>query len=332
MDKIYEQVEKIISPVYMVGGSIRDELMGIEPKDYDFITPHDPDAIEQKIRDVKRKPFLTGKRFGTIGVKIGGHLVEITTFRTERYQRGNRKPEVEFVNDIMADLGRRDFTINAMAKRGEKLIDPFNGQGDIKKRIIKCVGNATSRFREDPLRMLRAARFSAQLGFNIDETTFKSAAKLNYKILQVSKERWVMELDRLLLSPYVDRGLNNLMDTGLFRYMIPELFLQKNYNQNSKYHAYNLWKHTVRVTNLAPLEINLRWAALLHDMAKPFVRVEKEDRSVYAKHDILGHELVIRLGNYLRWSNKRIEIVSNLVKDHLRDDSPLRDIDNMAKK
>jgi len=332
MDKIYEQVEKIISPVYMVGGFVRDELMGIEPKDYDFITPHDPDAIEQKIRDVKRKPFLTGKRFGTIGVKIGGHLVEITTFRTERYQRGNRKPEVEFVNDIMADLGRRDFTINAMAKRGEKLIDPFNGQGDIRKRIIKCVGNATSRFREDPLRMLRAARFSAQLGFNIDETTFKSAAKLNYKILQVSKERWVMELDRLLLSPYVDRGLNNLMDTGLFRYMIPELFLQENYDQNSKYHAYDLWKHTVRVTNLAPLDINLRWAALLHDVAKPFVRVEKEDRSVYAKHDILGHELVIRLGKYLRWSNKRIEIVSNLVKDHLRDDSPLRDIDNMAKK
>ncbi|OPX36776.1 MAG: hypothetical protein B1H13_13900 [Desulfobacteraceae bacterium 4484_190.3] len=331
MNKIYEQVEKIISPVYMVGGSVRDELMGIEPKDYDFITPHNPDTIEQKVRDAKRKPYLTGKRFGTIGVKVSGYMVEITTFRTERYQKGSRKPEVEFVNDIMTDLGRRDFTINAMVKRGNRLIDPFNGRGDIKKQIIKSVGNATTRFKEDPLRMLRAARFSAQLGFSIDQAVLKSATKLNYRILQVSRERWVAEMDRLLLSSYVDRGLNDLMEMGLFRYMIPELYLQKDYDQNSKYHACDLWKHTVRVTSSAPPDIDLRWAALLHDIAKPFVRIEKEDRSTYANHDILGREMVIRLGRYWRWSNKRIETVSELVKNHLRPDSPLRDADNTSK-
>ena len=332
MNRIYEQVEKIISPVYMVGGAVRDELMGIEPKDYDFTTPHNPDTIEQKVRDAKRKPFLTGKKFGTVGVKISGYLVEITTFRTERYQKGSRKPEVEFVNDIMADLGRRDFTINAMVKKDNKLVDPFNGQEDIKKKIIKSVGNATSRFKEDPLRMLRAARFSAQLGFSIDQAVLKSAAKLNYMILQVSRERWGAEMDRLLLSSYVDKGLNDLMEMGLFRYMIPELYLQKDYDQNSKYHASDLWKHTVRVTSSVPFDINLRWAALLHDIAKPFVRIEKENRSIYANHDILGCEMVIRLGKYLRWSNKRIETVSELVKNHMRVDSPLRNADNAAKK
>ena len=330
MDDIVEQVDRIISPVYLVGGCVRDALMGIDPKDYDLITPHNPDIIEHKIRKVNRKPFLTGKRFGTIGMKIGGHLVEITTFRTERYQNGNRKPEVEFVNDIKSDLNRRDFTINAIAKKGEEIIDPFNGREDIEKKIIRCVGEPALRFKEDPLRMLRAARFSAQLGFTIDPVTFQSAARLSYTILNVSKERWVAELDNLLVTPAVDRGLNDLMDMGLFRYMIPELSLQKNYGWGDMHGDTDLWHHTVHVTSSTPHDSDVRWAALLHNMARPFVRVETDGRNIYMKHDILSYEMVVRLGKYLRWSNKRIETVSNLVKEQLQDDSPLKNSRRMS--
>jgi tRNA nucleotidyltransferase (CCA-adding enzyme) len=325
MDNIVEQVDRIISPVYLVGGCVRDALMGIDPKDYDFITPHDPDIIEHNIRKVNRKPFLTGKRFGTIGMKIGGHLVEITTFRTERYRDGSRKPDVKFVNDIKTDLSRRDFTINAIAQKGEEIIDLFNGREDIKKKIIRCVGDPALRFKEDPLRMLRAARFSAQLGFTIDQVTFQSAVRLSYTILNVSKERWVAELDNLLMAPSVDRGLNDLMDMGLFRYMIPELSLQKSYGWGNMPGKTDLWQHTVHVTSSTPRDIDVRWAALLHNVACPFVCVEKDGRSIYMKHNILSYEMVVRLGKYLRWSNKRIKTVSNLVKEQIQDDSPLKD-------
>ncbi|MEA3471752.1 MAG: HDIG domain-containing protein [Thermodesulfobacteriota bacterium] len=331
MNELYEKVKTIISPVYMVGGSVRDYLLGVEPKDYDFSTPHEPETIERKIREAQRKPFLTGKRFGTIGVKIGGHLVEITTFRTERYQRGNRKPEVEFVDDIVADLSRRDFTINAIAMRDGRIIDPFSGSRDIKEKKIRCVGNATSRFKEDPLRMLRAARFAAQLGFVVEDNVLKTITKLNHRILEVSKERWVGELDRLLLAPFAEKGLRCLMDTGLLNYIIPELSLQREYDQRSRYHSYDLWEHTIRVTSQVSTDIDLRWAALLHDMAKPFVRCDKEDRSTYAKHDILGYEMVMRLGRYLKWSNRRLKAVGELVRDHLKDESPLRESDNNSK-
>jgi poly(A) polymerase len=331
MNEVYKKVKSIISPVYMVGGSVRDSLLGVEPKDYDFSTPHEPETIERKIREAERKPFLSGKRFGTIGVKIGGHLVEITTFRTEVYEKGSRKPDVAFVDDIAADLSRRDFTINAIAMRDGRMIDPFSGARDIEEKRIRCVGNATTRFKEDPLRMLRAARFAAQLGFVVDDAVLKTTTKLSNRILEVSKERWVGELDRLLLGSFVDRGLRCLMDTGLLNYIIPELSLQREYDQRSRYHSHDLWEHTIRVTSQVPPDRDLRWAALLHDMAKPFVRCDRDDRSTYAKHDILGDEMVRRLGRYLKWSNRRVKAVSEMVRDHLNDESPLREWDNNSK-
>jgi len=331
MNEVYKKVKSIISPVYMVGGCVRDCLLNVEPKDYDFSTPHEPETIERKIREAERKPFLTGKRFGTIGVKIGGHLVEITTFRTEIYQKGSRKPDVAFVRDIAADLSRRDFTINAIAMRDGRMIDPFSGAHDIEEKRIRCVGNATSRFKEDPLRMLRAARFAAQLGFVVDDAVLRAITKLSHRILEVSKERWVGELDRLLLAPFVEQGLRCLMDTGLLNYIIPELSLQRNYDQRSRHHSHTLWEHTLRVTSQVPTDRDIRWAALLHDMAKPFVRCDREDRSTYVKHDLLGYEMVVRLGRYLKWSNIRVTAVSELVRDHMDEGSPIREADNNAK-
>ena len=145
----------------MVGGSVRDRLLGQEPKDYDFATPLTPDEIEAVVRAHGRKPYLVGKRFGTVGFKVDGHMVEVTTFRSEKYKSGSRKPEVAFVTDINADLSRRDFTINAIALLPDgSLCDPHGGTEDIRKHVVRCVGKPKDRFTEDPLRLLRMCRFT----------------------------------------------------------------------------------------------------------------------------------------------------------------------------
>jgi tRNA nucleotidyltransferase (CCA-adding enzyme) len=336
LDQIIQTVEAIVGPVYLVGGACRDLLLKRECKDYDFTTPLSPERVEQKIRDVGFKPYTMGKRFGTIGLKIGGKIVEITTFRKEEYRDQSRKPTVQFVKDITADLSRRDFTINAIAKTGSRFIDPFNGREDIQSKLIRCVGKPVHRFKEDPLRMLRACRFASQLGFEIHDTTFKAMKQNSYKILSVSKERWVMELDKLLTSSHPFIGLKYLMESRLMNFILPELALQFNYNQNSQYHNLTLFEHTVNVVDDVEPDISLRWAALLHDVAKPFVRTDRYIdgvliKSNYISHDLLGKEFVCKIGRYLKWSNERIETVSNLVLNHLQDDSPLREADNAHK-
>jgi tRNA nucleotidyltransferase (CCA-adding enzyme) len=328
---VYEKVKAIVDPVYMVGGCVRDELLGTIPDDYDFATPLLPDEIEQKIRQAGKRAYNVGKRYGTVGVKIDGQLVEITTFRNEHYTPGSRKPQVGFVKDITADLSRRDFTINAMAKRDGKLIDPFGGQEDLKNRVVRCVGNARERFKEDPLRMLRVARFMSKLDFAVDADTLDKTEEMSYKILEVSRERWTMEMDKLLVTRNPVIGLRFMMDTKLFNFMIPEISLQNGYDQNSPYHAMPLWEHTMVVVDNVAADVELRWAALLHDIAKPFVRHDRPDRSNYIKHDMLGAEMVERIALHLKWSNSRRENVKNLVATHLKDDNPLRKADFIGK-
>jgi len=331
---IIDEVAKIISPIYMVGGSIRDSLLGKEPKDYDFATPLCPEEIEKAIRKAGRKPYLVGKRFGTIGFKVKYkgkfEYVEVTTFRNEKYKDGSRKPEVVFVRDLSADLSRRDFTINALAQRIDtrKIIDQWEGQKDLKDGIIRCVGKPTHRFKEDPLRMLRACRFSSALGFSIEEKTFIAMAQLCYKILEVSRERWMQELDKLLLSDHPEKGLNYLMGSGLLKFMIPELALQYKYNQNNPHHNFELWEHTIKVVKACPKDINMRWSALLHDSGKPFTRRErwidgKLIKCNYIKHELVSTEIVKRYANYLHWSNERTETVINIVLNHMSKESPL---------
>jgi putative nucleotidyltransferase with HDIG domain len=313
---------------YLVGGSVRDEILGGTPSDYDYATPMLPDDIEQAVRDLGRRPVLVGKRFGTVGFKWEGDWVEVTTFRSEIYGK-TRKPEVEFVSTISEDLSRRDFTINAIAKRKGKYIDPFGGREDIQNGIIRAVGNPTMRFKEDPLRMLRACRFVSQLGFTIEPDTLKSMQKHANRILSVSKERWVQELDKLLIGDNVADGLESLRESGLLKFIFPELQIQVGYNQNSPHHGLELWEHTKGVVELA--DKPLRWAALLHDVAKPFTRTDKPDRSNYIFHDVIGADMVYGIGKRLKWSNERIQEVSDLVRYHLLEDSPLRKADKGAR-
>ena len=330
---IIHEVSHIISPVYLVGGSVRDSLLGRTPQDYDFTTPLDPDAIEQAVRAAGMRPYLVGKRYGTVGFKLNSHFIEVTTFRTERYTRGSRKPEVEFTHDITYDLSRRDFTINAMALRDDgHVIDPFGGLHDLHDQTIRTVNKPYDRYNEDPLRMLRAARLASQLNFSVDTDSEKQAAKKAHQILEVSKERWTLEIDKLLVTDHPTSGLEFLAITRLLHFILPELAVQIGYDQRSPYHQLDLWQHTLRTVELSPKDLFIRWAALLHDVGKPYVQVaNRHGYSNYAYHDVIGAEIVGKIAGYLKWSNERTITIQSLVRDHLRDDSPIGKADATAR-
>ena len=327
----YDAVAAVVSPVFLVGGSVRDALLDRASGDFDFTTPLDPDAIEARVREAGRRPYLVGKKFGTVAFKIDGRTVEVTTFRSETYAENTRKPDVEFVAELAQDLSRRDFTINAMAQRGEEIIDLFGGRDDLAAGVIRAVGDARERFAEDPLRMLRAARFSAQLSFEVEPATVAAMQRLAHRILLVARERWVAELDKLLVGPDAADALRLLAETRLLRYLLPEVQLQVGYEQNTRYHDRTLFEHTLGVLEATPEDLTLRWAALLHDIGKPYVRAEKPGHSTSVSHDLLGAELVERIALYLKWGNKRRGDVARLVRDHMLSDSPLRAADDVAK-
>jgi putative nucleotidyltransferase with HDIG domain len=331
--QLFQQVETIVSPIYLVGGSVRDIVLGVDPSDYDFTTPLLPDEIELAVRQAGKRPYLIGKAYGTIGFKVDGQLVEVTTFRTETYPANSRKPIVTFINDLTHDLSRRDFTINAMALKIDKtLVDPFNGHLDLTHKCIQTVNKAYDRYNEDPLRMLRAARFASQLKFTIDEEAESQALKKAHKIIEISQERWVQELDKLLVSEHVDIGLEFLARTRLLHFMLPELAIQVDYDQDSPYHQLDLWEHTLKTVRLVHSGLILRWAALFHDIGKPYVRQKnKHGYSNYTDHELVGAELVTKIGRYLRWSNARTTAVHDLVRHHLDAGSPLEKADADAR-
>jgi poly(A) polymerase len=313
MHEVIERVSSIVSPVYLVGGSVRDALMGTESTDFDFCTPLDPELIEGAVRAAGRRPYLMGKRFGTVAFRLEGLEIEVTTFRSESYRPGSRQPRVEFLPDLAQDLGRRDFTINAMALHADEIIDPFGGRTDIESRLVKAVGDPLERFSEDPLRMLRAARFVSQLDFEIEAGTREAMSLLAPGILSVARERWMAELDRLLVGPGVERALYLVAHTGLMDYLLPEIGLQLDLADTSDERCRSLFAQTASVVGSTPADVTMRWAALLHDVAAPFIRRHQDGRDVETRRALLGAELVERIGLYLRWSNHRREAVRRLV-------------------
>lgn len=327
-----EEVAKIVSPVYLVGGSVRDSLRGAVPKDYDFCTPLLPDEVEAAVRKAGKRPYLIGKQYGTIAFKIGDNMVEVTTFRKEQYTSGSRKPQVEFVDNITHDLSRRDFTINAMAIREDgRVVDPFGGQEDLQNKVIRAVGQPSLRYKEDPLRMVRAARLAGQFDFTLEDDTAQKIDANVELVLQVSRERWSQELDKLIMSAYPERGLYYLAQTRLLHFMLPELAIQVGWDQDSPYHELDLWNHSVKTMELVKYDLNIRWAGLLHDVGKPYVRTRnRQGYSNYVGHELVGAELVKKIGNYLRWSTSRTTRISELVRLHLEEESPIGYADGEA--
>lgn len=316
----------------LVGGSVRDLLLGQVPKDYDVATALPPEEVEKRVRAAGKRAHTIGKRFGTIGFKERGHFIEVTTFRSDLYDFASRKPQVVFTDSLEKDLARRDFTINAMALTpwGE-LIDPFGGSEDLERGFIRAVGKPGERFREDPLRMLRMVRFVARFGFTVDEKTANAAVKYAYLLGNISAERIGSEMDGLLVAPYAVQALQSMVRLGLLPFAVPLLAVQVGYDQHSPYHRLTLWEHSLATMQGVAPELELRWAALLHDIGKPFVRREKPGRSTYVHHDQVGAVLVEMTGRHLKWSRERIGRVRDMVRDHMQDGSPLRPSDNKAK-
>jgi poly(A) polymerase len=282
----------------LVGGIVRDMLLGLDlPTDLDFATNARPEETEQLGRAAGAESvYLVGAHFGTVGLVFGGEgrgepiNVEITTYRAEHYPNETRKPAVEYGDTLEEDLSRRDFTVNAMAAdpRTGALIDPYGGQADLAMGIIRAVGDSDTRFTEDPLRLLRAARFVAQLGFVVERGTAEAMRRQAGSLSRISRERIYAELSRLLTGKWASHGLETLAETGLFAVALPEIdFLpEQSPLPGAPHREKDLWAHTKTVVDRAPARPVVRWAALLHDSGKPLCRAVSSGGEIH----FIGHE------------------------------------------
>ncbi len=300
---------------YVVGGCVRDSLLGLIPHDYDMCTSATPEQTAAVFSN--HNLVRSGEKHGTIGVVLEGQVYEITTFRTEGGYTDSRHPDwVNFVTDLESDLARRDFTINAMAySPAQGYIDPFGGQADLRKCILRTVGSPKERFEEDALRILRGMRFAARFDLTAEEETQKAMLEMSYLITYLAPERIFSELCNLL--PYV-------IAEDLIRYapimtrIIPELDNSVGFDQHSPHHAYDVYTHTARTVEATPPEVSLRLAALLHDVAKPVVFSQDENgRGHFYDHATVGAQMANEILLRLRASNAlRTEVVF-LIEHHM---------------
>ncbi len=323
-DKIISTIFNIFAQagksVYLVGGSVRDLLMEKPLNDYDFATSATPPEIIRILRDSRIRTYPVGISFGTVGAFIDQVELHITTFRKkERYRGFSRKPDVDFGTNIMEDLERRDFTINTIAIGADlKIIDPFKGREDLEQKIIKTPKDPDAAFEDDSLRILRALRFQSQLGFEIEEKTLVSLKKNAYRLLNLSSERIRDEITKLLLGSYVEVALGKLMKEEIINYFLPELVPLKNLHEDSRLHHKDVWMHTVKVVNNCPLDEKIRWAALLHDIAKPYVRTIDEKNVHFYRHEDLGAKMAWGILSRLRFSNQDRRHICFLISKHMR--------------
>jgi poly(A) polymerase len=315
--------------LYLVGGMVRDILLGLAtPTDLDLATSATPEQTKAIAATLDQQgTYDVGERFGTIGVVFADVSqplpVEITTYRSEAYEEGSRHPEVAFGHSIEDDLARRDVTVNAIAVNVEtgELVDPFHGQADLAMGVLRAVGDPDERFREDPLRLLRVARFVSQLGFTIEAETHAAMTRQAPTLASISVERVYAELTRLLCGPYADHGLEALLETGLFAEAMPELMAleQSVWGQPGIHREKDLWEHTKRVVVQAPPRPRVRWAALLHDAAKPLTRsVDQRGEVHFFGHERIGADLANRLLGRLKADKATRSAVRRLVEMHLR--------------
>lgn len=318
--RLHQAFEQAGKQLYLVGGSVRDLLLGRPRQDLDLATDARPEETKGILKSLKPDALYTvGERFGTIGAVFDGHRVEITTFRSEQYTPGSRKPEVDFGTSLEGDLSRRDFTINAMArnlKTGE-VIDPFGGLKDLRARVIRAVGDPDARFAEDPLRLLRAVRFAAELGFTIEPRTAEAIRRQAHRLAEVSRERIAEELNRVLLSERPGLGIRLLVDLGLMAYIIPEILEMLDMPQDKGRYK-DVFTHTLAVVENVPPNLVLRWAALLHDIAKPRTISFENGEVKFTGHELVGEQMAREVLRRLRFDNRTIKKVAKLVRMHLR--------------
>ncbi len=317
----------------LVGGPVRDALLGRfgADADLDFTTDAHPDRVLELLGPVAETTWDVGIRFGTIGARVGGREVEITTYRAEAYDPESRKPDVEFGTSLAGDLVRRDFTINAMAITlpSLDLVDLHEGRADLAAGIIRTPGTPEASFSDDPLRMLRAARFSAQLGFEVAPEVVRAMTEQASRLGIVSPERIRDELMKIVMAPSPRRGLTLLVDTGVSEQVLPELPLLR-LEADEHHHHKDVYEHTLTVLEQAMVleeahepssgpDPVLRLAALLHDIGKPRTRrFEDDGRVSFHHHEVVGARMTRKRMQALRFSNDMTDDVSRLVELHLR--------------
>lgn len=324
--EILDKIEEHNFTAYLVGGAVRDFLLGKIPSDYDISTSAKPNEIEEIFKNYIEN--LLGKEFGTITIRYKSYRVEITSYRIEKPYIKNRKPSrVIFTEDLHEDLARRDFTINAMAlsSRGD-IIDIFSSREDLKNKLIRSVGDPRLRIREDALRILRAIRFSGQLNFKIEENLYKEIEKNRDLLNNISKERIASEFNKILLSDKPSISLNLMKDSGLLEVLFPSLYNTVGYDQKSSYHEYSLFDHILKTVDGTRPELSLRLAGLFHDVGKPLtLSFDENNQAHYYNHDKVSASIAEKVLKEYNYSNSLIEKVKLLILDHMKVSENLND-------
>lgn len=332
VDELGARFDRAGHEIALVGGPVRDILLGRGSKDLDFATSARPDDVQRLLTGWADHVWDIGKDFGTIGCRKGDWVLEITTYRSESYDPTSRKPEVAYGDTLEADLARRDFAMNAMAVLlpSHRFVDPYGGLEDVANKAIRTPGSPEDSFSDDPLRMMRAARFAAQLAFTPDPAVVAAMTAMAERITIVSAERVRDELVKLVCAPYPRIGLDLLVSTGLADHVLPELpALRLELDEHHRHK--DVYQHSLTVLDQAiDLEPRLgeevelpdfvvRFAALIHDIGKPRTRkFEGDGKVTFHHHDVVGAKLARKRMKALRFSNEQIDQVGKLVELHLR--------------
>jgi poly(A) polymerase len=320
--------------LYLVGGSVRDALLGrLSSPDLDFATDARPEQVHQIVRQWADSVWDTGIAFGTVGVGKGDYRLEITTFRADRYDQVSRNPEVRFGDRLDDDLVRRDFTVNAMAVRitptgpGE-FLDPLDGLAALGARVLDTPSAPSVSFGDDPLRMLRAARFVSQLGFTVAPRVRAAIEEMAPQLARISAERVAAELDKLLLGDDPVAGIDLLVHTGMGEVVLPEvggmqMAIDEHHQHKDVYqHSLTVLRQAIALEDPRPEggpDLVLRWAALLHDIGKPATRRHEQNGGVsFHHHEVVGAKMARKRLRALKYSNQMVDDISQLVYLHLR--------------
>jgi poly(A) polymerase len=329
IEKLGRAFEAAGHELALVGGPVRDAILGRIAPDLDFTTSANPDQILKAVKPIATATWDIGREFGTIAAQIDGEQVEITSYRADSYDKTSRKPTVEFGDNLEDDLIRRDFTVNAMALRlpSRVFVDPHQGLRDLLLETLKTPTEPEVSFSDDPLRMMRAARFTSQLGFVIEPETFEAMIRLKDRIEIISQERIRDEFSKLLLSKNPRVGLEVLVETGLAELTMPELPALR-LEVDEHHHHKDVYQHTLTVLEQAidyekeyglENDLVLRLAALLHDIGKPPTKKLEPGGGVsFYHHDVVGAKMAKRRLTALRFDNDTIKAVSRLIELHLR--------------
>ena len=305
--------------IYLVGGAVRDAILGIETKDFDFTTNA---SSEDSIKMLNKNDYKTteiGRAFGTIETTVGDYSIHITTYREDKYNKDSRKPEIKTSGELETDLSRRDFTVNAIAYdiNNNEIIDPHGGLKDLSEGLIRTPDTADISFSDDPLRMLRACRFVSTHGFTPNNELFKAISKNVERIEIVSTERIRDEFTKLLTGKEPSLGLKAFVESGLSELIMPELNELK-IEVDPKHHHKDVYEHTMVVLDRVSPTLVSRMSALLHDIGKPKTKGIENGKVHFRHHEVVGAKMSKKILKRLKYDNETIKKVSLLVENHLR--------------